>query len=59
MPVREAIHELAAIGLVERRAHRSAIVAAILRGDRDAAAAEMRAHIATVEIAYARFAENA
>jgi DNA-binding GntR family transcriptional regulator len=34
------------------------VVAAILRGDRAAAAAEMRAHISTVEVAWERYAER-
>jgi len=34
------------------------VVTAILRGDQPTAAAEMRAHIASVEIAYERFAEK-
>jgi DNA-binding GntR family transcriptional regulator len=33
------------------------VVTAILHGDREAAASEMRAHIATVEIAYERYSE--
>jgi DNA-binding GntR family transcriptional regulator len=35
------------------------VVAAILRGDQATAAAEMRAHIATVEITYERYVESA
>ena len=35
------------------------VVAAILRGDRETAASEMRAHIATVEIAFERYVESA
>lgn len=35
------------------------VVLAILRGDQATAAAEMRAHIATVEITYERYAESA
>ncbi len=35
------------------------VVAAILRGDQAAAAAEMRAHIATVEVAFERYVESA
>jgi DNA-binding GntR family transcriptional regulator len=35
------------------------VVAAILRGDKDTAAAEMRQHIATVEVTYERYVESA
>lgn len=43
--------------LASSHAEHARVVAAIRHGDREAAAREMRAHIATVEVAYERYAE--
>ncbi|MFT8243159.1 GntR family transcriptional regulator [Roseomonas sp. BN140053] len=44
--------------LAQSHAEHERVVTAILCGDRDAAAREMRAHITTVEVAYERYADS-